>query len=189
MTPRHEQSTPGPALARAAEHQALVPVLQTARTRLRAPRLEDFPGFCTIMTTDRGKYADGPLSRDDAWFDFIGLASNWMLHGHGGWSVEDIDGTLLGFIALGLEPGDREVELGYLFLEAAEGQGFATEAAIAARDWGFAVLKLKTLVSYIDRDNHRSIAVAKRLGAVEDTPADFPKDSVMFRHLPPGARA
>lgn len=189
MMLRHEQPTPGPALARAANHQALVPVLETTRTRMRAPRLEDFPGFCTIMTTDRGKYVDGPVSREDAWFDFIGLASNWMLHGHGGWSVENTDGTLLGFVALGLEPGDREVELGYLLLEEAEGQGFATEATTAARDWGFGTLRLNTLVSYIDRENHRSIAVAERLGAVEDTPADFPKDSYMYRHLPPGARA
>ena len=71
-----------------------------------------------------------------------------------------------------------------------EGRGYATEAASAARAWVYENLGWTTAVSYIDRDNLRSIAVARRLGCVEDTgavPAD-PEDAV-FRHPRPEACA
>lgn len=183
MTPRHEIPTGGTAPRLAKSFQALVPRLETERLILRAPCLEDFPGFLTIMGTDRGKYCDGPLSREDTWFDFIGLSSCWMLQGHGGWSITlKDDEALQGFVILGLEPGDQEVELGYLLLDHAEGQGIATEAVMAARDWAFDTLGLSTLASYIDRQNHRSIGVAQRVGAVEDTPDDWNPEDVVYRH-------
>jgi RimJ/RimL family protein N-acetyltransferase len=46
------------------------------------------------------------------------------------------------------------------------GQGFATEAATAARDWLFGHFPLPRLASFIRPDNYRSIGVAERLGAV-----------------------
>ena len=186
MTPRHEQQTPGPALNIAATIAAHVPVLTTQRLTLRAPRLEDFDDFASIVCTERGVFVGGPMSREDGWYDFTGAVSIWMLHGHGMWTVvESASQRRLGFVALGLEPGDLEVELGYLFLAPAEGQGFAREAVVAARDWGFGTLNLPTLVSYIDRGNLRSIRLAEAIGAVEDTPADWPADSMVFRHHPP----
>ncbi|MXY32545.1 MAG: GNAT family N-acetyltransferase [Boseongicola sp. SB0664_bin_43] len=186
MTSRHEKPTPGPAMDIAHAFAANVPVIRTGRLVLRALRLEDFPGYASILCTDRGRFAGGPLSREDAWPDFAALSAGWMLHGHGGWAVAaTATGDLLGFVLLGLEPGDVEIELGYLFLEDSEGKGFATEAAAAARDWGFNTLGLVTLVSYIASKNARSIALAKRLGAIEDTPKDWPKGNVVYRHAKP----
>ena len=183
MTSRHEEPTPGPAVDIAHAFAANVPVIRTSRLILRAVRLEDFPGYASILCTDRGRFAGGPLSRADAWSDFATLSAGWALHGHGGWAVaETATGELLGFVLLGLEPGDVEIELGYLFLENAEGKGFAAEAAAAARDWAFDTLGLQTFVSYIASGNARSIALAKRLGAVEDTPKDWPKGNVVYRH-------
>lgn len=190
MTSRHEEPTPGPAVGIAHAFAANVPVIRTSRMVLRAVRLDDFPGYASILCTDRGRFAGGPLSRDDAWSDFAALTAGWVLHGHGGWAVaETTTGDLLGFVLLGLEPGDAEIELGYLFLEEAEGQGFATEAAAAARDWAFNTLGLRTFVSYIASKNARSIALAKRLGAVEDTPRDWPKGNVVYRHARPDGEA
>lgn len=190
MTSRHEEPTPGPAREIAHAFAASVPVIRTGRLVLRAVRLEDFPGYATILCTDRGRYAGGPLSREDAWSDFAALSAGWVLHGHGGWAVaETATGDLLGFVLLGLEPGDVEIELGYLFLEGAEGRGFATEAATAARDWAFNTLGLQTFVSYIASENARSIALARRLGAVEDTPKEWPKGNVVYRHAKPDGEA
>ncbi len=186
MTPRHEHPTPGPARQIAANLAAHVPALTTERLTLRTPRLEDFDAYASIVCTDRGLYVGGPYSREDGWFDFLSLTSCWMLHGHGGWAVDVTEtGQLAGFVCLGLEPDDREIELGFLFLEWAEGQSVAFQAANAARDFAWGTLKLKTLVSYIDERNTRSLALAKRLGAFDDTPADFPKGSRLFRHLAP----
>lgn len=148
---------------------ALVPVLVTDRLILRAPRVTDFPVYAEIACTERGKGISGPMSRADAWWDFVQLASGWMLHGHGGWAIEDrADHTVYGFVILGLEPGDLETELGYLLAARAEGRGVAFEAAIAARDWAGTDLNRRTLVSYIAPDNARSIRLATRLGAVPD---------------------
>jgi RimJ/RimL family protein N-acetyltransferase len=64
-----------------------------------------------------------------------------------------------------------------------EGNGYATEAAAAFRDWAFGALGLQTLVSYLDPANLRSAAVAERLGAVLDPDAarQDPEDLV-YRH-------
>ena len=183
MIARHEMPTPGPAAGFAAKIAGVVPKLQSERLTLRASLLEDFDDYASIVCTDRGKYIDGPMTREDGWYDFAGYTANWLLHGHGGWTVvETATDRRLGFVALGLEPGDQEVELGYIFLESAEGQGFAREAVERARTFGFDVLSLPTLVSYIDKENTRSIRLCQALGAVEDTPADWVPTDVVYRH-------
>jgi RimJ/RimL family protein N-acetyltransferase len=70
-----------------------------------------------------------------------------------------------------------------------EGQGYATEAARALRDWAFDEAGLPTLVSYMDRENHASAAVARRLGAVPDPeaarqPGPENDGDLVFRHRP-----
>jgi RimJ/RimL family protein N-acetyltransferase len=191
VTPRHLLPTPGPAAEIAAVFAALVPQLSTGRTRLRAPRLGDFDAYRQIVGSERGRYVGGPMDDEAAWHDFMSLSSCWMLHGHGGWAVEErATDALLGFVILGLEPGDLDVELGFLFLESAEGKGYAHEAARAVCDWAFRELRLKSLDSYIDEGNARSIALATQLGATDETPADWAGTGArLFRHRNPEARS
>ena len=113
------------------------------------------------------------MSREDAWDEFAKMSAGWLLHGHGGFTVQDAStDEIYGFVVLGLEPGDQEVELGFALTEAGEGKGIAYEAALAVRDWAATTLGLTGLVSYIDRDNSRSIALATRLAAVRDPKAE-----------------
>ena len=114
------------------------------------------------------------MSREDAWLDFAQMVAGWMLRGHGLWSVERrADGALIGFVPLGFEPGDREPELGFLFLAEAEGQGYAREAAEAARDFAFGASSAGApLVSYVAPENLRSIRLAERLGARREPALD-----------------
>jgi RimJ/RimL family protein N-acetyltransferase len=58
----------------------------------------------------------------------------------------------------------NETELGWTLRREAWGQGYATEAARACRDWAFRSFELPYLISLIEPDNVRSTAVAKRLG-------------------------
>lgn len=191
MSPRHEQITPGVAEQVANDFASHVPTLSAKDVQLRAVRLADFEAYAEIACSERGAYIGGPMSREDAWYDFLSLSSGWMLHGHGGWAVEDPEtGKLAGFVCLGLEPGDQEVELGFLICAWAEGKSMAFGAATEARAYAWDALKLKTLVSYIDARNVRSIALAERLQAFDDTPADFDDGIRVFRHLnPTGAHA
>lgn len=186
MTARHEQPTPGPASEIALCFQAMVPRIETERLLLRAPQLTDFPICAEIACSERGRFVGGPMSREEAWDEFAKMAAGWLLHGHGGLAIEDREsGAVLGFVVLGLEPGDMEVELGFALSAAGEGKGVAFEAALALRDWAARELGLTGLVSYIDPDNVRSIAVATRLKAIRDTAAEAAlgdEQTFVFRH-------
>lgn len=174
MTPLpHEvPPPPGPFADRAAALRALVPVVETARTRLRAPTLDDVPAWAEILCSPRARYMDGPYERDDAFVELEASAGAWLLRGHGAWTVEDrATGEPLGFVCLNMEPSDHETELGYFFREVAEGQGLAFEAAAAARDWAWGQ-GARSLVSYVDPENPRSAALARRLGAARDAGAE-----------------
>ena len=191
MTPRHELPTPGAAADLAASLGALLPKIETERLVLRAPVLSDFPACAEIACEDRGRFVGGPMSRDDAWSEFTAMTATWLLHGHGAFTIDDAGtGEVLGFVVLGLEPGDNEVELGFALREAAEGRGIATEAAMAIRDWAARELGLTGLVSYIDPKNTRSIAVATRLGAERDPDAEAALSepgTCVYRHPKTGA--
>ncbi len=166
MTP-HERPIPGPAADFARQLSAQLPVVETERRRLRAPRLDDFDAWAEIFTGPAGPHLGGPFDREAAFSDFAATCGLWLLRGHGVWTVEPKAGReVLGFVLIGFEPGDQEPELGYLFRPRAEGQGYATEAAKAARDYAFTALGMDRLVSYIAPENTRSHRVAERLCAV-----------------------
>ncbi len=60
--------------------------------------------------------------------------------------------------------GHAETELGYLLVRKFWGQGIASEAARACRDFAFEELGRSQLVSLIDPRNQRSRRVAERIG-------------------------
>ncbi|MBL9046678.1 MAG: GNAT family N-acetyltransferase [Tabrizicola sp.] len=162
-----------PAAARFAETlRAAVPELRTDRCLLRAPRLEDAPLWVSLMAPDSEGHLGGPMSEADAYVEFTSYTGDWLLRGHGLWTVTDHAEQVLGFVLVGVEPGDQEPELGWLFLPEARGKGLATEAAAAARDHALGTLGLPNLVSYIDPANAASARVAERLGAWRDKDFD-----------------
>jgi len=76
-------------------------------------------------------------------------------------------------------------ELGWSLTRAYWGQGYATEAAAAIRDWAHERPNIDCLVSLISPDNVRSRRVAERLGAIPTetvTPADSKRKAVVWRH-------
>ena len=62
------------------------------------------------------------------------------------------------------EVGGTEVELWWLLAREHWGQGYATEAALALRDWAFDERGLTRLISLINHENVRSVRVAERIG-------------------------
>jgi RimJ/RimL family protein N-acetyltransferase len=62
------------------------------------------------------------------------------------------------------EIGGTETELGWLLAREHWGHGYATEAALALRDWAFQDRGLTRLISLIQHDNLRSTRVAERIG-------------------------
>lgn len=77
------------------------------------------------------------------------------------------DGAYLGQIGLlHWEDVDarEDVEVAYMLAAEAWGQGFATEAARACRDWAFEHLGVDRVVSFIALANEPSMRVAERNG-------------------------
>lgn len=164
----HLAPIPGPAATFAATLRAALPSLRTPRCILRAPVLADAPDWISIMVPDAEGHLGGPHDPAAAFTEFAAYVGNWLLRGHGLWTVTDHAGQVLGFVVVGMEPGDRVPELGWLFLPQARGQGLAAEAAAAARDHALRVFGLTDLVSYIDPTNEASRRLAARLGARRD---------------------
>lgn len=75
-------------------------------------------------------------------------------------------GEFIGQCGLFIQEVDykTEVEIGYHLLPKHWGKGYATEAAIAFRDWGFEHNVAPSLVSIIHPKNTRSKKVAERMG-------------------------
>jgi len=169
------------------------PVLDTPRLRLRAMTPADWPAYAALMASPRARFMGGPFDTRKAWGVFCHDAAGWTLFGMGALMADRRDtGATVGQVGISNGPLFPEPEIGWFLYGGHEGQGYATEAARALRDWAFDVAGLTTLVSYMDKDNHASAGVARRLGAVPDPeaarqPGPESEDDVVFRHRP-GAR-
>lgn len=100
------------------------------------------------------------------------VLDHWAAHGFGVWAVEPREGPhagrFVGFVGLAYPSflpsvADRP-ELGWRLGREAWGQGWATEAALAARDDALGRLGLPSLISIIHPENVRSHRVAEKLG-------------------------
>ena len=81
--------------------------------------------------------------------------------------VESYNQDVIGYCGLFYFPdvnGQPEVEIGYRLARSAWGQGYATEASRAVRDYAFEALGLKRLIAIIDPSNAASIRVAEKIG-------------------------
>lgn len=90
-------------------------------------------------------------------------AAAWRARGYGPWGLFR-DGRLIGHAGLNFVAEFGETEVLWSLHPDAWGQGFATEAARAALDFGFGTLGLATIFAVTRPDNTASQAVMKRLG-------------------------
>lgn len=163
------------------------PTLTTDRLTLRSHVMADFPPLYALFASDRAKYMGGPIPAKETFRWVASEVGSWVLKGFGSWGVErQSDKAFLGQIGILQPEGYPEQEIGWVFLEPFEGQGYAYEAADAVLNWGWAQ-GFDTLVSYIDIENTRSIALAQRLGATADPDAALPEgdtrdDTLVYRH-------
>jgi RimJ/RimL family protein N-acetyltransferase len=165
---------PPPAAARARVEglAALLPRFETPRLVLRGPVLSDWEVLEPVWTERRSWTPDGGIDPEEAWLDFCQLVASWPLRGYGPLTITGrADGAVLGMITIDHEYGDPEPELGWFLVLAAEGQGYATEAARAVLAWMDALFGPGGWVIYTS-DNPRSSAVAVRLGARRDPVAE-----------------
>ncbi len=149
------------------------PVLQTARLTLRPFRAGDVDAQAAMMADPEVMRHIGgqPLAREDSWRKLLCGAGMWGLSGYGYWGVERRgDERLIGQIGFadfkrGMTPAIENIpEMGWLFAAEAGGQGYATEAGLAALEWIDSALAPPETAAIIDAANAASIRVAEKLG-------------------------
>lgn len=169
-----------------------IPTISTDRLVLRAPHVDDVPAFAAFYASDAARHVGGPLPDFEVWRYVAQVIGHWSLRGFGRWMVElkDRPGAI-GLVGLH-DPLDwPEPEVGWM-LWGGNGNGFATEAALAARKYAYYTVGLTTLISSIAPDNTSSVKVAERMGAVRE-PNDFQHPTfgpmAIYRHPGPEVAA
>lgn len=77
------------------------------------------------------------------------------------------DGAFIGRAGFGIYPPTDEPELGFALFEEHHGQGYATEAATALRDWIFRETDAPRFLGFADTRNKPSLAVLSKIGMVK----------------------
>lgn len=143
-------------------------ILETSRLILREFAVDDADALaCVLSDPEAMKFY--PMAFDRA------AVEGWIVHnqqrytkdGHGLWGmVLKSSGELIGDCGLTVQQieGAGEIEVGYHVRRDLWGQGLATEAAKACRDWGFARLSVDRLISIIRPENITSLRVAEKNG-------------------------
>jgi RimJ/RimL family protein N-acetyltransferase len=156
-------------------------LIETERLLLRKPRLDDADALLEAYSDPETMRYIGDGSTTDLDGVRVAIAkwlARWDADGLGQFAVERRDdGRVVGRVGFLVwdrerwQPGTRaefgaraEVELGWTLVRAHWGHGYATEAALACRDWALDELGLQRLVSLIMHGNERSVRVAEKLG-------------------------
>jgi ribosomal-protein-alanine N-acetyltransferase len=153
--------------------------LRTPRLLLRELTADDAPFILTLLN-------------DPAWLQFIGdrgvrsiadaegyiergPRASYALHGFGLEIVTLNDsGTPIGICGLLKRDSLPEPDLGFAFLPAYRSQGYAFEAASAARDFGRDRLRLPALLAIVHPANTPSIRLLEKLGFVFERMTTMP---------------
>jgi RimJ/RimL family protein N-acetyltransferase len=154
-------------------------VIETERLLLRKPRVEDAEDLLRYVgDPEVTRWIGGePGDRAATEAKIEDWLARWDANGIGHFSVVR-DGRVLGrcgfltwdsrtwTVASYAEAGEHaETELGWTLAREHWGQGYATEAARALRNWAYSERGIERLISLISPRNVRSIRVADKLGA------------------------
>ena len=143
-------------------------VLETKRLILREMIQSDFMALCKILQDDDVMYAyEGAFSFDEVqgWLDR--QIERYKELGFGLWAVVLKEtGIMVGQCGLSMQDfnSNKVLEVGYLFQKDYWHRGYASEAAIACKEYAFDKLNAKEVYSIIRDTNIPSQNVAIRNG-------------------------
>jgi RimJ/RimL family protein N-acetyltransferase len=145
---------------------AHIPILETARLRLRPFRESDFDDYAEMCgDPEVSRHLSVRFSREQAWRHLAFLIGHWEMRGCGMWAVEQREtGAFLGRIGFADPDGWPGCELAWALARRWWGYGYATEGARAALTHAFTELGKERVISLIREENLRSIRLAERLG-------------------------
>lgn len=134
------------------------------------------------------RFYPAPKSQEEAarWIQWN--LENYAEHGYGLWVVETREGKFVGDCGLTWQQvnGALKLEVGYHVRSDLQGQGFATEAATACRDFAREYVGATELVTIIHPENRASERVAEKIGmhhVADDRGGDIPVRAVLSMQL------
>jgi [ribosomal protein S5]-alanine N-acetyltransferase len=151
----------------------ITPTLPTDRLRLRPFDEADADALFALHSNAHVlRYWDSPPWTERSRAErFIGVCRKMAEEGTGARLAIDraSDGEFIGWCGLSeWNPDFRSASLGYCFIEAAWGHGYATEAARAVLGWAFDTLDLNRVQAEADTRNIASGRVLEKLGFVRE---------------------
>jgi RimJ/RimL family protein N-acetyltransferase len=152
--------------------------LRTERLVLRSWRDSDLAPWAALNADPEVReHFPGLLTAEQSAASAAAFQADLDRRGWGWWAVE-VTGTgeFVGFT--GLDPVEDDmpftgIEAGWRLSRAAWGHGYATEAARAVVEFGFASLGLTEILAVTTAGNLRSRAVMRRLGMTHDPSENF----------------
>jgi RimJ/RimL family protein N-acetyltransferase len=152
--------------------------INTGRLVLRDWRESDLSPWAAMNADPRVReHLGAPLTAEHAAASVRSFQDGLDRNGFGFWAVEvRASGEFIGFT--GLDPVDEGmpftgVEIGWRLARSAWGHGYATEAAMAALEYGFGTVGLPEILAVTTTTNLRSQAVMRRIGMTYDPAEDF----------------
>ena len=143
-------------------------ILETRRLILREFLPQDANALVLVLSDpDTMKHYPAPIDRDGIQQWIERNLRRYAEDGVGVWAmVLKTAGEIIGDCGIIRQhvEGEYLYEIGYHLRRDHWGQGLATEAAIACREWAFANLKVDRLISLIRAENVPSRRVAERNG-------------------------
>lgn len=150
--------------------------IETERLILLRPQIQHLATYAAYCRSDRAQFVGGPFDAAKAFEKLCAMAGHWTLRGFGRYVISlRATGETIGHVGA-LQIDDETVpEMTWtLWTDAAEGQGYAFEAARAYLARAKAATGASALIIRINRNNLRSQNLAVRLGASPDTDAPPP---------------
>lgn len=163
-------------------------LIQTDRLRLREAVPSDARFFYRLL-------------RQPEWIRFIGdrgihrvedgrryvehrLMGHYAQHGYGLWVVCP-HGRQGGIGICGLVKRDTfdAPDIGFAFLNAHVGKGYAVESAAAVLNYSTNALKLPKILAIANQDNERSVGVLRRIGMREEGTVVLPGETMELRRF------
>ncbi len=145
-----------------------IPTIRTSRLVLRAldeadakPMHEIFCGEAFIRYLPNPE--PPPLDRLER--VIAGQRRHWAEHGHGWWGLELAGhGEFIGWSGLQFIQETQQTEVAFFVKRELWGQGYATEAGMAALAFGFETHDLPTIIALVHPENKASRRVIEKLG-------------------------
>jgi RimJ/RimL family protein N-acetyltransferase len=172
---------------------AAAPLLETPRLRLRGFRASDLDAqLATMVDPEVYRHLGGtPATREETWRKILASPGLWALLGYGYWVAERReDGAYLGQIGFAdfkrdMSPGIEGIpEMGWIMAREAQGQGYATEAVLAALAWADEALGGGEIAAIISHDNQASIRIAEKAGFGSREEAAYKGEPILLFRRP-----